>query len=96
MERIRQIVKTTVPEAVELISYDMPGFKYRGKYLLGYAAFTHHLSLFPTPRPIELMAGQLAGYKTSKGTIQFTLETPLSEELIRQIVRLRRDNIDSK
>ena len=52
LERIRKIVKQTVPEAEEVISYGVPGFKYKGKYLITFAAFKDHLSLFPGSAPI--------------------------------------------
>ena len=35
------------------------------------------------------MKEELKDYKTSKGTIQFTVEKPLPDELIREIVRVR-------
>jgi uncharacterized protein YdhG (YjbR/CyaY superfamily) len=87
--RIRAIVKEMVPEAVETISYGMPGFKYKGKYLLGYAAFKEHLSLFPTSVPIEELKGKLKDFKIAKGTIQFTLNKPIPDDLIREIVGAR-------
>lgn len=47
LNRIRALVHATVPEATEVISYQMPGFKYRGKPLLSVGAFKKHMSLFP-------------------------------------------------
>lgn len=95
LERIRNIVKATTPDAVELISYDMPGFKYKGKYLVGYAAFRDHLSIFPTPGPIAVLADKLRDFRISKGTVQFTADQPLSEELIRKIIQIRANDIDN-
>lgn len=96
LERVRLIVKKVAPEATEVISYGMPGFKYKGQYMLGYAAFKDHLSLFPTSVPIELLRGELTEYKTAKGTIQFSADNPISEALITKIVKLRLKNILSK
>src|SRR4051812_25778834 len=89
LERIRRIVQETVPEAEELISYGMPGFKYQGKYLVGFAAFKDHLSLFPTSRPVEVFEDKLKGFQISKGTIQFTEENPIPEHLIKEILLSR-------
>ena len=91
--RIRQIVKSMAPEAAEVMSYKIPGFKVKGKYLLGYAAFDGHLSLFPTPEPIRLLSGELKNFKTAKGTIQFTIDNPLPDELVRKIISLKLDQI---
>jgi uncharacterized protein YdhG (YjbR/CyaY superfamily) len=94
LERIRKLVIKQLPEATEVISYGMPGFTYKSKYLLGYAAFKDHLSLFPTSQPIELLHGKLDGYKLARGTIQFTLENKLSDELIKEIISLRTRALD--
>lgn len=89
LERIRNIVLAVVPEALEKISYGMPTMTYKGKVLVYFAAFKNHLSLFPTPGPIEELALKLKDYKTSKGTIQFSTENPLPEKLIRKIIAIR-------
>lgn len=86
--RIRAIAKQVVPDATEGISYGMPVLKSNGKYLIGFGAFKNHMSIFPGSEPIDLLSDELAARVTSKGTIQFTHETRLSEELIRQIVEL--------
>lgn len=89
LERIRQIVRKYYPEAHEAISYGMPAFKYQGKYLIAYWSFSDHLSIFPTNEPIEALRHKLSSYATSKGTIQFTLKTPLPEPLIAEILQRR-------
>ncbi len=86
LQRVRSIVHHTVPEAEECISYGMPVFKYKKKYLIGYAAFKNHMSLFPGSGPVELLKNKLTDYKLSKGTIQFTSENPIPEGVIVEIV----------
>jgi uncharacterized protein YdhG (YjbR/CyaY superfamily) len=96
LERIRRIVHETVPEAEEAIVYGMSGFRYKTQYLVAFCAFKNHLSLFPAAAPIDAFAEQLQDYKLSKGTIQFTLERTLPEELIRGIVLKRVGDIEGK
>lgn len=72
LERIRKIINTTVPEAEETVSYGMPAYKYKGKYLIGFYVYKKHMSLFPTSKPIESLKSKLGNFKLSKGTIQFT------------------------
>ena len=91
---IRNLVKALMPTTKESISYAMPVFKYKHKYLIGYAAFKNHMSLFPGSEAIEAMQDDLRGYTVSKGTIQFTEENPLSEELVKKIILICRDRID--
>jgi uncharacterized protein YdhG (YjbR/CyaY superfamily) len=96
LERVRGIVKRLVPEADEVISYGMPVFKYRGRYLIGMAAFKEHFSLFPQSGPVAALAEKLKGYRLAKGTIQFTRDQPLPESLIEEIVALCVQRITAK
>ena len=86
LEKIRAFVHDQVPEAEEVISYGMPAFKYKGNYLIGFAAFKDHMSVFPTPEPIEALKDDLRHFQTSKGTVLFTLEHPLSLEAVGKLV----------
>ena len=96
LERIRRIIKEKAPDAEEVISYGMPGFKYIGQYLLGYAAFKDHMSFFPTGGPIEKLTAKLGNYKLSKGTIQFTMDNQLPEGLISELLTVRINAIKMK
>jgi uncharacterized protein YdhG (YjbR/CyaY superfamily) len=93
LERIRKIAKTLVPDAEESISYDMPALKYKGKPLIYFAAFKNHMSIFPTPGPIETMSAELAAYKTSRGTLQFTVDNPIPEALLKELITARLQRI---
>lgn len=95
LERVRQAVKAACPDAEEVITYAMPGFKYRGKYLIAYAAFKDHLSVFPGAQAIETLGEKLKGFTISKGTVQFTLDRPLPDQLITQLVQSRMHDIDA-
>lgn len=95
LERIRNIIKQTVPDAEEVITYGMPGFKYKGKYLIAYAQFKNHMSIFPGSEPIEVLRDKLRKFKISKGTVQFTTENPIPKPIITDLVESRRRNIDS-
>ena len=89
LERIRVIVHDVVPEAEEVVSYGMPAFKYQGKYLVGFWAFKKHLSLFPAAAAVDALKGKLTDYKLSPGTIQFTLDHPIPEAIIREMLAIR-------
>lgn len=89
LENLRQIIRDTAPGAKEVISYGIPAYKYHG-VLVYFAAYKKHCSLFGgTGTLTEEMKEQLKAYKTSKGTIQFTVENPLPDELVRHIVKVR-------
>ncbi len=96
LERIRQLIHKVAPDAEEVMTYAMPGFKYKGKYLVAFAAFKDHLSLFPGAGAIAHFQDELADFTTSKGTIQFTLDHPLPDDLVRRIIRQRISEIEKK
>ena len=89
LEKLRKTIKSIVPEAIEVISYQIPTFKYQGRMLVSYAAFSEHCSFFPGSGPIEAHQNDLKSYQTSKGTIRFTTSRPLPASLIKKLVRTR-------
>ena len=91
LQKIRSIIRSTVPEdTVEVISYGMPAFRYKGRALVGYAAFKKHCSFFPMQASlIDEMAEELKNYRTSKGTLQFPLDKPLPAALLKKMVKVR-------
>ena len=90
LEHIRKVIWSVVPkETIEVISYRIPMFKYRGM-LVGYAAFAKHCSLLPTGSGvIERFSKELKNYSTNKGTIRFLPDKPLPDSLIKKIVKAR-------
>ncbi|HZQ93635.1 MAG TPA: DUF1801 domain-containing protein [Candidatus Sulfotelmatobacter sp.] len=90
LTHVRKVIRSAVPkEATEVISYRIPMFKYNGM-LIGYAAFARHCSLFPTGSGvIEKFKKELAGYRTSRGTIQFPSDEGFPDALLKKIVRER-------
>jgi len=97
LEKLRQTIKSVVPDAEEAISYQIPAFKYNGM-LVGFAAFEKHCSFFVmNPIFTELFKEDLKAFKTSKGTIQFTLDKPIPTTLIKKIVKARvKENLEKK
>lgn len=85
-ERLRTIVAQLAPGSEEVITYGMPGFKYKGKYLISFGIFKDHMSIFPGSGPTEALKDRLGKYQTSKGTIQFTEDTLLPYDLLKDVV----------
>jgi len=89
LKEMRAVIRSAVPaEAVEIISYQIPAFKQK-KVLVWYAAFSGHCSLFPTAAVIEEFKNELAGFTTSKGTVQFPTDKALPTALIKKLVKAR-------
>lgn len=99
LEDLRATIRAAAPDAVETISYQMPTFKHRGRALVGFAAFTHHCSLFPYSKGVLVtLADELRPFDTSGkgGTVRFTAEAPLPAALVRRIVATRIEEIDAQ
>jgi uncharacterized protein YdhG (YjbR/CyaY superfamily) len=93
--RVCDVVVATVPEVEEGKSYGMPAFVYAGRPLLGFRAAKKHLSVFPfSPAAIEAVKDRLAGSDLAKGTIRFTPERPVPDDVVAELVRVRRREIE--
>lgn len=92
LTELRSLIKATVPDVVETISYNMPAFK-RKKILVYYAAYKNHIGFYPTSQPIIVFKDELKPYKTSKGAIQFPINQELPKDLIQAIVKFRLENL---
>jgi uncharacterized protein YdhG (YjbR/CyaY superfamily) len=89
LEKLRRTIKSIAPEAVETISYEIPTFKLDGRMLVSFAAFSEHCSFFPGAGPIEVHRDDLRSFPTSKGTVRFTPDRPLSAALVKKLVKTR-------
>ena len=88
LQQIRTIIRETVPDAEEVISYQMPTYRLHGK-LVHFAAFKQHIGFYPTPTGVEGFMDELAPYQHAKGSIRFPLDQPIPYALIRKIVKYR-------
>lgn len=89
LEGIRKAIKAAAPKAEEVISYDMPTYKYLGN-LIYFAAFKEHCSLFAVGKHnLLLFKKELEPFKISGSTLQFTVANPFPLPLLKKIVKLR-------
>ncbi len=89
LQRIRKTILDIVPDAEEVISYQIPTFKFHGP-LVGFAAFKNHCSLFPlNGHTVQKFQSKLQNFRTSKAAIQFSPKDPIPESLLREIVEYR-------
>ena len=88
LQQLRQTIHSAAPDATEKISYGMPTFYLNGN-LVHFAAYQHHIGLYPAPSGIEAFQKELHSYKHAKGSVQFPIDQPLPLDLIRRIVTFR-------
>jgi len=89
LERVRAIIRKLLPKAEETISYGVPTYKQHGTYVVYFAGFKEHYSLFPVTEPIvAAYKGDLTRYKASKGTLRFSYTEPVPVKLIQGVVKV--------
>ena len=91
LERVRRTIRKALPGAEEAISYRIPTFKMDGRYVLYFAGWKEHYSLYPsTDRLVAALKDDLAPYELSnKGTIRFPLSEPVPVKVIANIAKFR-------
>ena len=88
--KMRAVIRSVVPaETSEVISYQMPAFRYKGG-LVCYGAFSNHCSLFPMNKSlIKTFREELKGFDAVEGTIRFPLDKPLPAALVKKLIKAR-------
>ena len=90
LQHVVEIARSLAPDATEGMSYGMPALKLDGKPLVAAVAAARHLSVFPfSSAVVEAVAGRLEGYPLSKGTIRFSADHPVPDDVLADIVRMR-------
>ncbi len=89
LEKVRQLIKKTAPEAEETISYQMPMYKFHGM-LVAFGGLKNHCALYPCNSTlVSHFQEELKGFSTAPGTIRFSVDNPLPPALIKKIVKIR-------
>jgi uncharacterized protein YdhG (YjbR/CyaY superfamily) len=96
LQALRDRVKALAPQALETISYAMPAFKLGDRFLLSYAAWKRHCSIYaPGEDLLARYATELDGHGRTKGSLHFSKAQPLPDGLVVDFVRRRVASIES-
>ena len=94
LERVRAIVGDLAPDAEEGTSYGVPAFIHAGRPLLGFSASKKHLSIYPfSPAAIDTVRDRLDGFDVATGTIRFSPERLVPDDVLADLVRARMQEI---
>jgi uncharacterized protein YdhG (YjbR/CyaY superfamily) len=88
LEQVRTTIRKAAPEAQEVISYSMPGFKLNGM-LVWFAGYEKHIGFYPGASGIAAFKNEISDYKWAKGSVQFPLDKAMPLDLITKIVKFR-------
>jgi uncharacterized protein YdhG (YjbR/CyaY superfamily) len=88
LRELRALIAAAAPGATQSLKWSMPAFSH-ARILVTFAAFKRHIGFFPTPSAIREFRKELAGFKTSAGTVQLPYDKPLPRALITRITKFR-------
>lgn len=85
LQKIRETIVGVIPDATELISYNIPAYR-TTRNLVYFAGFAHHVSMYPIPPGSVSFRKAVAPYVKGKGTLRFDLSKPIPYRLVKQVV----------
>ena len=91
LQAMRQAVHEILPQAEEVISYGMPGFRLKGKMICGLAAFKTHVAYMPHSGSVfAQLPAELKGYEWTPGSLHVPVDRPLPKSLVKKLIAVRR------
>jgi uncharacterized protein YdhG (YjbR/CyaY superfamily) len=94
LEKLRQTIRSIIPDAEECISYGMPAFRLDGKVIAGFAAFKNHLSYLPhSGSVLGELSNDLVGYESTEGSLHFPIDKPLPKALVKKLIASRLNEV---
>ncbi len=92
LQEVRSELARALPDAEEVIRYDMPGFALGPTVIAGYAAFSRQCGLYVAKPAIAALAGEIAaaGLKASKTGVTFSPARPIPAALVESLARASR------
>jgi uncharacterized protein YdhG (YjbR/CyaY superfamily) len=89
--KVRRAIRQALPRAEEAISYGMPTYRLEGRYVIYFAGWKQHFSIYPADARLLAAFGKaLAPYEVNgRGTVRFPLEEPVPTALIARMAKFR-------
>lgn len=91
LRELRKIIKSTIPEAEEGISYNVPFYKFHGVHV-GFAAFKKHATFgigADVLRSKDRKMLEEKGYTTGKETIQIKYDQQVPAKVLTQLLKAK-------
>lgn len=94
LKQLRALIRKTVPEATETISYAIPAYRLPEGTVVFFAGWKAHVSLYPIGALApEKLGDKLMQHEAGRGTLRFPLDEPLPLKLIERFVKLRAQEV---
>jgi len=90
LKHLREVILSAVPDAEQVFSYGLPAFKTEGKVVAGFASARDFCAYYPfSGSTTAEFADELDGFEQTQGSVHFTPEHPLPDDLVRRMVLSR-------
>jgi uncharacterized protein YdhG (YjbR/CyaY superfamily) len=86
LQGVRRAMRAAAPGTEEAISYGIPTFTLDGRYLMYFAGWKRHISVYPIPEVDAQLDKEIDRFKAGKGTLRFPLNEPIPYDLIGRLV----------
>lgn len=91
--KLRELIRSEAPDAVEAFSYGLVGYKLNKKPLVYFGGFTKHVGFYATPNGHDAFREDFSKYKQGKGSVQFPNDQPLPLDLVKRVVEYRKEQV---
>ncbi|WP_299888272.1 DUF1801 domain-containing protein [uncultured Lacinutrix sp.] len=100
LQELRNLIKETVPETVEIQNYKVPSFTLipgtKPEKQIMIVAYAKYVSFYPYQATVEHFIDELKSFELGKGTIKFPFNKPLPKQLIKRMVIFRKEELLNK
>ena len=88
LQQVRRAIRKALPNAEEVISYQVPTYKTNGGYVVYFAGWKEHYSMYPASDDlVAAFRSELTPYRVSKGTLRFPLSEQVPVKLVERVAR---------
>lgn len=99
LQQLRSLIKEAVPETIEIQNYKVPSFKLihetKPEQQIMIVAYANHVSFYPFQATVDHFAEELKSFELGKGTVKFKFNKDLPKELIKRMVRFRKEELSN-
>ncbi len=88
LQEVRKRIRNALPTADETISYGIPTFTLGDRYLVYFAGWKHHISVYPVPTGDATFEREIEPFRAGKGTLKFPLAQPIPYGLVERVAAL--------
>ncbi len=88
LDEVRSAIREALPEAEEVISYSILGYRLDGRIVVFCAGWRDHVSLYPLPEGDPAYDAATAAFRAGRGTLKFPLTEPIPRDLVARTARL--------